>query len=237
MYWLAAILGLAFALCFWVGFQRMIRLQHLTQQRIVNGFIGAMVILSLMAVGQWLQLISQDISVKFTMLMYSAVSGFFFGFGVKMIALRKQLKASEYVHRSFWTEAAPTIIALLIITFGIYRTGLLTFGPYTGVGITSGLSLLGFGFLGLTVKIVPEFRFKGILILDQYVNWEKVVAYSWEREEVLRIDYYTESGELTDFSTYIPPDDQLIVERLLGKKLEEHKDERKKMMSQSDEIS
>ena len=237
MYWLAAILGLAFALCFWVGFQRMIRLQHLTQQRIVNGFIGAMVILSLMAVGQWLQLISQDISVKFTMLMYSAVSGFFFGFGVKMIALRKQLKAPEYVHRSFWTEAAPTIIALLIITFGIYRTGLLTFGPYTGVGITSGLSLLGFGFLGLTVKIVPEFRFKGILILDQYVNWEKVVAYSWEREEVLRIDYYTESGELTDFSTYIPPDDQLIVERLLGKKLEEHKDERKKMMSQSDEIS
>ena len=237
MYWLVAILGLAFALCFWVGFQRMIRLQNLTQQRIINGFIGAMVILSLMAVGQWLQLISQDISVKFTMLMYSAVSGFFFGFGVKMLALRKQLRDSEYIYRSFWTEAAPTIIALLIITFGMYRTGLLTFGPYTGVGVTSGLSLLGFGFLGLTVKIVPEFRRKGILILDQHVDWKKVVAYSWEREEVLRIDYYTESGELTDFSTYIPPDDQLIVERLLGKKLEEHKDERKKMMSQGDEIS
>ena len=237
MYLLIAILGVAFALCFWVGYQRMIRLQHLTQQRIINGFIGAMVILCLLAVAQWLQLISQDISAKFTMFMYSAVSGFFFGFALKMMQLRQQLKASEYVYRSFWTEAAPNIIALLIIAFGMYRTGLLTFGPYSGVGITSGLSLLGFGFLGLTVKIVPEFRRKGILILDQYVDWKKVVAYSWEREDVLQIDYYTEGGELTDFSTYIPPEDQLIVERLLGKKLEEHKDERKKMMEQGDEIS
>lgn len=228
--YLLIILGIAFFLSFWMGYRRMLRLQHLNERRVINGFIAAIILLILLSIGQWMELFSQDVAAQFTMLLYILVAGFFFGFAAKMVFLKQEVKATEYVYRSFWTEAAPTLIAILIITFGIYRTGLLTFGPYSGIGITSGLSLLGFGFFGLTVKIVPEFRRKGILILDQFVPWKHVVSYRWESENVLQIDYYNSDEELTDFTTYIPPEDQLMIERLLGKKLKEFEQERKKMM-------
>ncbi len=82
---------------------------------------------------------------------------------------------------------------------------------------------------------MPEFRRKGILILDQFVPWQNVVAYRWESENVLLIDYYNSEDELTDFTTFIPPEDQLIIERLLGKKLKEHEQERKEMMGKVNE--
>lgn len=237
MYLVIALLSISFLFSCWIGYRRIFRLQHLNQQRIINGFIGAMIILTLLTIGQWLGIVSQDIAAKFTMLLYSVVAGFFCGFAGKMVMLRQEVEATEYVYRSFWTEAAPTLIAILVIVFGIYRTGLFTFGPYTGIGITSGVSLLGFGIFGLTVKIVPEFRQKGILILDQFVPWKNVVSYNWDSEDVLQIDYYTMDEELTDFTTYIPPEDKLIIERLLGKKLKEYEQERKKMMGRKDEVS
>ncbi|MGD8747819.1 MAG: hypothetical protein PVI44_05080 [Balneolaceae bacterium] len=234
MYILIGLLGLATVLSFWMGYRRILRLQHLSQQLVVNGFISAMIILTLMTIAQWLGFFPQDIAAKFTMLLYCMVAGFFCGFAAKMVILRQEVKAVEYVYRSFWTEAAPNLIAILVIAFGIYRTGLFTLGPYTGIGITSGLSLLGFGFFGLTVKVVPEFRYKGILILDQLVPWHKVVSYEWQSEDILQIDYYTSDEKLTDFTTYIPPEDRLMIERLLGKKLKEHEQERKEMMAKEE---
>ena len=236
MYILYILLGLAFLLSFWAGFRRMVRLQHLTQRRVINGFIGAMIILTLMTLGQWLGWLPQEISAEFTMVLYALTAGFFSGFAVKMVVVKQRAKQTEYVYRSFWTEAAPAILAILIVAFGLYRTGLFTFGPYTGIGISSGISLVGFGFWGFTVKIVPEFRREGILILDQFVPWNKVVAYRWESENVLQIDYYTDDEKLTDFTTYIPPEDELVIERLLGRKLKEHEEDRKKMMDQSEEL-
>lgn len=230
MYFLIGLLAIAFLISFWIGYKRLLRLQHLNQQRVINGFIGMMVLLTLMTIGQGLELVSEHVAARFTMFLYSAVAGFFVGFALKMVLLRQEVQAIEYLYRSFWTEGAPNLIAILVIAFGLYRTGLFTFGPYTGIGITSGLSLLGFGLFGLCVRIVPEFRLKGILILDQFVPWKNVVAYSWESENVIQIDYYTEDKKLTDFTTYIPPDDKLIIERLLGKQLKEHEQERKKMI-------
>lgn len=235
MYLIIGFLTLAFLLSFWMGYRRILRLQHLTQRRVINGFLGAMIILTLLSAGQWMEIISQDIAAHFTMLLYCLVAGFFSGFAIKMIALKQAVSQTEYVYRSFWTDAAPNLIAVLIIVFGIYRTGILQLGPYTGIGITSGLSLLGFGFWGLTVKVVPEFRDKGILILDQCVSWKKVVAYRWESENVLLIEYYTANNQLTDFTTYIPAEDELIIERLLAKKLKEYHQDRKEMMEQIDE--
>ncbi len=230
MYILIGLLAVAFLISFWMGYKRLLRLQHLNQRRVINGFIGVMVLLTLMTIGQGLEIVTEHIAARFTMFLYSGVAGFFVGFAVKMVFLRQEVETVEYLYRSFWTEAAPTLIAILVIAFGLYRTGLVTFGPYTGIGITSGLSLLGFGLFGLTVRIVPEFRRKGILILDQLVPWEQVVSYKWESEDVIQIDYYTEDKKLTDFTTYIPTKDRLTIERLLGKKLKEHEQERKKMM-------
>lgn len=235
MYILIGFLAVAFAISLWIGYKRLLRLQHLNQQRIINGFIGVMILLTLMTIGQGVELVSQEVAARFTMFLYTAVTGFFVGFAVKMVMLRQEVETVEYSYRSFWTDAAPNLIAVLVIVFGLHRTGLFTLGPYTGIGITSGLSLLGFGIFGLTVRIVPEFREKGILILDQFVPWKNVVAYEWESENVIQIDYYTEEKKLTDFTTYIPPEDKLVMEQLLGKKLKEHEQERKKMMDvQSD---
>ncbi|PAU92926.1 hypothetical protein CK503_14670 [Aliifodinibius salipaludis] len=231
MYLIITFLVLAFLLSFWTGYRRILRLQHLNQRRVVNGFVGAMILLTVISAGQWLDLISWDIAAHFTMFLYCIVSGFFFGFAIKMIALKRSAREVKYVYRSFWTDAAPNILAILIIVFGIYRTGILHFGPYTGIGITSGLSLLGFGLWGSTIKIVPEFRDKAILILDQSVSWKKVVAYRWQTENVLLIEYYTTDKKLTDFTTYIPPEEELRIERLLAKKLKEYHQDRKEMMS------
>lgn len=235
MYLIIIFLALVFLLAFWMGYRRILRLQHLNQRRVINGFITAMILLTAISAVQWLNLISQDIPAHFTMFLYCLAAGFLFGFALKMISLKQSAGETKYVYRSFWTDAAPNIIALLIIVFGIYRTGILYFGPFTGIGITSGLSLLGFGFWGLTIKIVPEFRDKGILILDQYVSWKKVVAYRWESENVLLIEYYTPDEKLTDFTTYIPAEDELRIERLLAKKLKEYHQDRKELMTQAEE--
>lgn len=235
MYLIISLLTGAFLISFWMGYRRIFRLQHLNQRRVLNGFIGTMVLLTLISLGQWLDLISQDIAAQFTMFLYCMVAGFFSGFAFKMISLKRVMHKTEYVYRSLWTDAAPNVIAILIIVFGIYRSGVLQFGPYTGIGITSGLSLLGFGFWGLTLKIVPEFRDKGILILDQCVSWKKVVAYRWESENVLLIEYYTADDKLTDFTTYIPAEDELQIERLLAKKMKEYHQDRKEMVKQTKE--
>ena len=231
MYFLISVLALGFLLSFWMGYRRILRLQHLNKGRVINGFVGAMVILTIMSVGHWMEIISREVAQDFTMLLYCMVAGFFFGFALKMLLLRQELKDVEYIYRSFWTEVAPRILSLLVILFGIYQTGIINLGPYTGIGITSGLSMLGFGCFGMAVKVVPEFRTKGILILDQFVPWKSVVAYEWEAEDVLQIDYY-QNEKLTDFTTYIPPEDQLTIERLLAKKLKEYDQERKEKMGQ-----
>lgn len=234
MYLLISLLTVAFLCAFWVGYKRLVQLQHLNQKRVLNSFITAMILLTLITLGQGLGVVSEEIAARFTMFLYTSVAGFFCGFAGKMMKLRQEAESTEYAYRSFWTDAAPNLIAVLVVAFGIYRTGLFTFGPYTGIGITSGLSLIGFGFFGLTLRIVPEFRLNGVLILDQFVPWKKIVSYSWESENVLQIDYYTTDNKLTDFSTFIPEDDELHIERLLGKKLKAHEQERKEMMSGAD---
>lgn len=221
---------LVFTLAFWVGYQRLLRLQHLNQRRLTYGFLAAMGILTFMTAAHWMGYFPQDMAGRFTMGLYTAVAGFFLGFAVKQFILRRKTGYMEYAYRSFWTEAVPHLISILLIAFGLYRMQLFTLGPFTGIGLTSGLSLLAFGILGLTMHIVPEFRQKGILILDQLVPWQEVMAYRWHRENVIQIDYLNDNDELTDFTTAIPAEDHLIIERLLGKKLKEHEEERKKIL-------
>jgi hypothetical protein len=235
MYLLISILILAFLVSFWMGFRRLVQFHHLNRKRVVNGIVVGMILLTLITTGHWLGLVPQEWTARFTMVLYIIVAGFFFGFAIKLILLRQKLQSIKYIYQSFWTNPAPKIIAALIVIFGIYRTGLFTFEPYTGIGITSGLSLVGFGVWGFTLRIVPEFRRNGILILDQIVYWKKVIAYRWESENVLQIDYYTGNNNLTDFTTYIPPEDRTTVEQLLSEKLIKHEKDRISMMNVDDD--
>lgn len=227
------LLGTLFFLSMWMGYRRVLRLEDLSRNRLIYAIISVLAIFTLLAAGQWMGLFTQVVSARVTMGLYTIVGGFFCGFSFKMIQLRKKLGSIEYICRSFWSDAAPNIICVLLIGFGFYRMGILTEAPYTGIGLTSGLSLISFGFFGITVKIVPEFRKNGILILDQLVPWKRVVAYNWRTENVIKIDYYTEQKELTDFTTYISPEDELEIERLLAKKLREHEEDRMQVMDRS----
>lgn len=229
------LLFLIFILTFWMGFKRLLRLRHLNQRRLTYGFLTAMAFLTLMTAAHWMGYFPQHIAAKFTMGLYTTAAGFFLGFAVKQFILRRKTGYMEYAYRSFWTEAVPNLISILLIAFGLYRMQLFTLGPFTGIGLTSGLSLLAFGLLGITMRIVPEFRQKGILILDRLVPWQEVVAYRWHRENVIQIDYLNANSELTDFTTAIPAEDHLIIERLLSKKLKEHEEQRKKILEKRDQ--
>ena len=227
MYLLVILLLLFFISSFWVGYQRMLRLQHLNQKRVIYGFLTAMFILTLMTLAHWAGYFSQEVAARFTMGLYTVVAGFFSGFACKQFMLRQGSGEVIYTFRSLWTEAVPNLLAILLFAFGLYRTHLLVLGPFTGIGLTSGCSLIALGFLGLTMPIVPEFRHKGILIIDRLVPWKEVVSYHWHRENVLQIEYLNTDKTLTDFTTTIPADDHIIIERLLDEKLKEHEQQRK----------
>lgn len=232
---LIVFLAVVFVLAFWLGHRRMFRLEHLNQRLVINGFLIAMVILTLMTVAHWIGFFPQPVAARVTMSLYIIAAGFFFGYGLKLITLRNDAGDIEYIYRSFWTDIAPNLLAIFLVAYGIYRTGVLTLGPFTGIGITSGLSLVGFGFWGWTIRVVPEFRKKGLLMLDLFIPWKNVMAYKWKSEEVLQIDYMTQDKKFSELFTYIPPEDQLRIERVLGKKFSQYEDDRKKAMEEPDD--
>lgn len=221
----------------YAGYRQVVRLEHLNRERFINGLLIAFIVLTVMSVIHWLGLLSQLVAARITMSAYTIAGGFFAGYSFKLLKLRSKAGDLEYMYRSFWTDVAPNLIAIGLFVFGIYRTGLLEWTYFTGIGITSGISLIGFSFLGWTIHVVPEFRFKGILVLDQYIKWKNIVAYRWVDENTMQIDYMTEAQQISEFKTFIPSEDQLIIERLLGRKLKEHEEERKQIMLQQKDQS
>jgi len=232
---LITILVCLFLVAVYLGYRRTLRIDHLNRSRVINTLLVAAVLLTVMGAGHWLGFFPQALAAKITMGAYSIATGFFLGYGTKLIRLRQTSGPLEYMYRSFWTDIAPNLISIALFVFGVFRTGLFRWTYFTGIGITSGLSLIGFAYMGWTVRIIPEFRKKGILLLDQFIEWKKVIAYRWISEETLQIDYYTDAGKISEFKTYIPPEDEIIIERLLGNKLKEHEEERRKMLLEQDE--
>jgi GNAT superfamily N-acetyltransferase len=218
----------------YLGYRRTLRLDHLNRTRVLNALLAAVIIITILSLGHWFGFFSQSLATKIIMGAYSLATGFFLGYGSRLIILRRKNGDLEYMYRSFWTDIAPNLIFIALFAFGLFRTGLFRFTYFSGIEITSGCSLLAFSFLGWTVRIVPEFRGKGILLLDQFIEWKKVVAYRWIGEETLQIDYYTDSEEISEFKTYIPSEDELFIERLLGKKLNQYKEERRDLFLQAE---
>jgi len=210
-----------FCLSFWLGYLRKLRIEHLNRSFIVTVFWSSFILITLLIFTHWSGLITPTFAARLTMGIYGMASGFFLGWGSKLFHLRKKSGVLEYAYHSFGTVIAPNIVILALILFGIYRTGLPSW-QFSGVGITSGLSLIGFGFWGWTVSIVPQFKTKGILFLDQFIKWKDVTSYQWCTENSLQVEYYNSKNKLTDFRTYIPPDDHIVITRLLNEKITEY---------------
>ncbi len=228
MIWFIFLLIGLFAAAGLGGYFRVVQSVHLNRRRVFGGFIILLVILTVMTAGREFDIFTQSVAIKATMILYSIAAGFFAGYGIKLIRLRGKAGALEYMYRSPWIDVAPNLVAAALFVFGIYRTGILSGGPFIGIGITSGVSLIAFAFLGWTVHIVPEFRLKGILLIDQYIKWDKLVTFDWISENTLRVEYFTKDRQISDFQTYVSEEDQSIIERILREKMEDYEEERRK---------
>lgn len=217
-----------------IGYSNFFRIEKMNQNAVLNWSLIIFSIFTILIIAHSLGYFSQDAGAWFMMSMYSLITGFFSGYAIRLLKIRGKAGKILYINRSFWTDHAPNLIAILIILYGIYRTSVLINDPVTGIRLTSGLSLMAFGFFGWTLKIVPEFRENGILMFDKIIKWPHLIAWSWDSEEVIMLEYLSNPGSkeehIRQFLTNIPDDDRIRIEDILKSRMEEFSDERKKIL-------
>lgn len=206
-----------------LGYVRLIYLHQLTIRRLTLVALIAVIIYSLML---WLfkeELLSEAVAGAITANVYASVTGFFLGSAFEQYRLRIDGGTLLYMNRSFLSDFAPAIIGIGLITFGVYRSALISELPMTPIRVTSGLSFLAIGVWGFTLKVVPEFRKHGIIMIDRIINWDDMLSYSWYTEEVIVIEF-EENERIKEFHTIIPPEDQVTFEKMLKKQQLESKE-------------
>ncbi len=217
-----------------VGHQPYLRIEQLNKTRILNTILAATALFTVLMAAYITGYFPQVVAAPFMMCIYSFFAGFFTGYAIRLIQLRGSAGSILYMHRSFWVDHAPGLAALLIILYGIYRTSILVDQPITGLRLTSGLSLMAFGFFGLTLKIVPEFRSRGVLFLDRIIPWKQIIAWRWHSEEVICIEFMHRPGQtgeqVREFLTTIPPEDRKQLETVLQSKMDDTRKDRKKIL-------
>lgn len=223
----------------YVGLQPWFKFDRLNKNNVLNGTLVTLLVFTLLMVLYVMGLFPQYVAAPFMMFLYSFLAGFFFGYAVRLYNLRKESGQMLYQHRSFWVDHAPNLLAIAIILFGIYRTAVLTDQTITGIRLTSGVSLISFGMFTWTLKAVPEFRSKGVILLDRYILWEEVISWRWMSEEVIGIEYLVEEEKyeerIKEFSTTIPQLERKEIEMILKSKMDEYFEERKKrLLNQED---
>lgn len=199
------------------------RLLHIDQVNPRRLSISLLLVLFVFLILQWMHRIGYfpEAAAGFTMAnVYASLFGFFVGAAFQQFNQKKNAGTILYVNRSFWTDILPNVIALGVILFGIQRTSILSDLPLTPIRITSGLSIIAIGLFGLTIRLVPEFRDKGLILLDRMISWDDFITYSWYSEGVIEIEY-KQKGAIKSFKTMVPEEDELFVEKTLSKKIAE----------------
>ena len=220
------------------GQQPWFTLHRLNKSNVLNGTLIVLAGFTLLMLLYVLGFFPQSVAAPFMMVLYSFIAGFFIGYAFRLLNLRNKSGRLLYQHRSFWIDHAPNFLAIILILYGIFRTAILTDQPVTGIRVTSGLSLISFGFFTWTLKAVPEFRSRGALLLDRYIRWEEVIAWQWQSESVLEIEYIAQESSknerIREFVTSIPEDERKEIEMILKSKMDEFNEERKKVLFKED---
>ncbi len=202
----------------WLGHKKILHLDQITARSFLlfsTIFLAVFLILRLFHDAG---LFPEAIAGAFMACMYAFVAGFLMGNAYGLYNSKSNLGAIEYVNRSFAADTLPNLIALTLIIAGIARTSLLNDLAITPIRFASGLSIIGLGFLGLTLRLTPEFRRKGIVLIDRHIVWKDFINYRWDGENVLEIEFlYNE--ELTIYHTVIPMEVRVKIEAILKKKL------------------
>lgn len=220
------------------GKRPQIRLYKLTPQLVLNTALVVLVVFTSMMIAFVIGILPQYVAAPLMAGLYVFIAGFFGGYAFRLYRARTSGGTILYQNRSFWVDHAPALFAAGLIIYGIYRTSILTPPPVTAIRATSGLSLICFGIFTWTVKVVPEFRSKGILFLDQFISWKKILSWSWHSEDVIMIEYIMMERKSKDrikqFVTSIPPEEKKQIEMILNSKMDEYADERSKKLMGDD---
>jgi len=223
-------LALLFFAGIYCGERPWFKLRKLTPGKVLNTSLVVLVLFTAMMIAFIVGAFPQSVAAPMMAGLYILIAGFFAGYAYRLYRVRSDGGTILYQHRSFWVDHAPGLFAIALIFYGLYRTSLLGEMPVTGIRFSSGLSLICFGIFGWTLKVVPEFRSNGILFLDQFIPWKKVLAWRWHSEDVVLIEYIVpekdDDERIKQFVTSIPPDEQKEVETVLISKMEEYAEER-----------
>lgn len=239
MWILSLFLVVVFVICGYFGSIRLFMLDKLNRENVLNSSLVLLLLFTLLMIAWSFGYFPQSVAAPFMMFVYTAVAGFFFGYAFRLFKRRSQSGAILYQHRSFWVDHAPNLLAAVLILYGFYRTSLITDLPVTGIRITSGLSLIGFGLFSWTLKAVPEFRSKGVLLLDRLISWDEMISWNWQGESVLAIEYLVEKRSnherIKRFTTSIPEEERKEIEAVLKAKMDQFEEERRKKLLGSEE--
>ena len=202
---------------------------------LLNTILISLLVFTTLMILYALDLFPQHIAAIFMMGLYTMISGFFIGYTMRLWKLKRKGGKILYQHRSFWIDHAPNILAIVLILFGLYRTSILTDPAVTGIRLTSGISLMSFGFFSWFFKVVPEYRSKGVFLLDQLIQWDRVLSWKWVSDVALNIEYIVNDQDddhrIREFTTAIPLDEKKEIENWLILKMDEYADERKKNLN------
>ncbi len=213
---ISAIIVFSFGL--WFGNKKTLHLDQITLRVCL---VFSTILLALFLVLRLLNdigLFPEAIAGAFMASIYALVAGFLIGNSYGQYNSKLELGVIEYVNRSFAADTLPNLIALTLIIAGIARTSIFNDLAITPIRFASGLSIVGLGFLGLTLRLTPEFRRKGIVLIDRHVLWKDFISYKWCDENVLEIEFLY-SDVLTSYRTVIPMEERVRIEALLKKKL------------------
>ncbi len=220
MLWIIVTASATMVLSSLLGYKKILYVHQLGIRNLsITGAIGV-TICTIMIFLSHIELMSEDIGAAIITNVYASVTGFFGGASFHQYRTKKTSGDILYSHRSFLSDHASVIIALIIILCGMYRTSIFTELAITPIRVSSGLSLIGFGLWGLTLRLVPEFRSNGIILLDFKIPWTDFLNYSWFLEDVIEVEYNL-NDTIKYFKTSIPLEDQRIVEDLLRAKMME----------------
>ncbi|MEX0844057.1 MAG: hypothetical protein WD022_02205 [Balneolaceae bacterium] len=220
MIWIVVSAFIVAVLSIYMGFKRLFYLDQITPRNLSYTLVGVIFIFLIL---RWLHFFGyfpEAVAGAVMANVYASLFGFFTGAAYQQFKQKSNFGEIIYVNRTFWTDIFPNIIAIGIILFGIQRTSLFSELPFTPIRVTSGLSIIAVGAYSFTIRLVPELRAKGLILLDRKITWDDFFTYSWYSENVLEIEYKL-NDDIRSFKTMIPDEDQLFVEKLLSNKIAE----------------
>ena len=218
MIWIIISAILTASVSTWLGHKRLFYLYQITLRRFLLAALAGVFVYSLLLYLFKIELLPEVVAAGIITNTYAFVFGFFTGSATSQYRTRRNSGKVLYCHRSFLSEHFPVIIAIALILFGVHRSALFSEMVISPIRVSSGFSLLSIGIWGITLRLVPEFRDKGFILIDSLIDWEHLVNYQWFSEEVLEIEY-EQDDSIRSFKTLIPTDDQVEVEKLLSSKM------------------